>query len=153
MNVKYCYGDIIISCKIEKKLVLLKDCLNCQHYISHNLGNLYSNDDSEIPYFAMVECSSIDYPKATFVYFILDEISDSIKIGYSTNPENRLNALQTGCPHKLKLLFKYKCDKSMEKEFHNGFSTYKKSGEWFEYADEIKSWIETMGGAVCDDEK
>ena len=59
---------------------------------------------------------------------------DFYKIGHSSNPENRVKALQPGCPRKLFVMKKRKVGdaKKVERHLHNLFSYARRCGEWFE---------------------
>jgi predicted GIY-YIG superfamily endonuclease len=79
------------------------------------------------------------------VYLVADSMSNSIKIGISKDPAKRLKQLQTGHPHRLKLLHtlceeKYTA-KQAEALLHKRFWGYrtKSSGEWFNLPDELVS--------------
>lgn len=64
-----------------------------------------------------------------WVYFIFGD--DAIKIGYSTEPENRLKNLQTGCPRELHLVAKRRGSLRLEAYYKRKFRHLKKHGEWF----------------------
>jgi hypothetical protein len=70
------------------------------------------------------------------VYFILDEKSEAIKIGYTGNLDSRFSGIQTGNPNPLIILHTIECrsDKQaadLEKQLHNRFDHLRLSGEWF----------------------
>jgi hypothetical protein len=89
-----------------------------------------------------------------FVYFISafgEQHLKRIKIGYSRDPQDRLQKLQTGSPVKLELLGTVKCRddshaKSIEKLAHNIFHKQRRRGEWFhlsrKHVAQVKSLIE-----------
>ena len=69
-----------------------------------------------------------------FVYFIADEHPHFIKIGYSSkNPIDRMAALQTGSPLKLRLLAQIPGDIELERKLHRTFAPLRLHGEWFSY--------------------
>lgn len=83
---------------------------------------------------------SLDGDKLThqshFVYFILNEDSNAIKIGRAKDVDKRLNALQTSSPSKLKLLKSVQIEgkqaaNELEKSLHRKFSENRLVGEWF----------------------
>jgi hypothetical protein len=78
-------------------------------------------------------------PADLFVYFIRADEHGPIKIGHSTNVEKRLEQLQTGSSHPLRLLAKFKHDraKEIEKSLHSAFADLRLEGEWFEASDRI----------------
>jgi hypothetical protein len=55
----------------------------------------------------------------------------TVKIGYSTDPNKRLAALQTSNEKKLVLLATCPGDRNLEKLFHYEFRKWKIRGEWF----------------------
>jgi ribosome-associated translation inhibitor RaiA len=78
---------------------------------------------------------------AIYNYFILDEESKAVKIGWATNPYQRLEALQTSNPHQLVFLLIIKGSKELETQLHKLFSEDKIRGEWFHYSKNIKEYI------------
>lgn len=81
-----------------------------------------------------------------YVYFIPEREGSNVKIGYSKDPIARVKQLQTGHPTKLGLdgYFYYEDEEKAriaESNFHHKFSEYRKTGEWFEYSEEIKQFI------------
>lgn len=83
---------------------------------------------------------------STFVYFILNENTNTVKIGFSRNPDTRLNAFQTGTLDSLVILKTIAGNKSDEAAIHNRFSDYRvsKSREIFRYEGSLKSFIENL---------
>lgn len=77
----------------------------------------------------------------TKTYFILCEHSGMVKIGTSVDPEKRLCGLQTSNPFPLKII---KITELNERELHHRFHHHRKSGEWFEFSDEIKQFIASL---------
>lgn len=72
------------------------------------------------------------------LYFItsvenLDSDPRNVKIGISKNIERRIGQLQTGSPHKLKLMgyIEANNDKKLEKTLHKKYSNHRGIGEWF----------------------
>lgn len=63
------------------------------------------------------------------IYFI--KALNTVKIGYSANPEKRLKELQTGNSEKLELLLTIPGNKESEKAFHLYFDRARLNGEWF----------------------
>lgn len=74
-----------------------------------------------------------------FVYFIAG--SGAVKIGYSSKPNQRLQALQKSTPNSLTLLKAVPGTVADEKALHRRFATYQIRGEWFRHADELASYI------------
>lgn len=81
-----------------------------------------------------------------YVYFILSEHSKTVKIGYSSTPEKRLDSLQTGSPVQLKLIGKLQATKSDEASFHARYQKYRTHGEWFALPqDEVDAIVRDYG--------
>lgn len=75
-----------------------------------------------------------------FVYFIGSD--EAVKIGYSANPRWRLNTLQVGCPHQLKLLLAIPGTPTDERALQKKFSEARQRGEWFDLTPDIKKFLE-----------
>lgn len=73
------------------------------------------------------------------IYFI--QSKQYVKIGFSDNPESRLRDLQTGSPHKLKLLATMPGCYQTETELHKVFADRRINGEWFRYDGMLKECI------------
>lgn len=71
-------------------------------------------------------------PKKGHIYFIQVGESGPIKIGFSSNVDQRLRTLQTGHTEKLKLLHSQIGTKADEGRLHNRFRNIHIKGEWFE---------------------
>ena len=65
------------------------------------------------------------------VYFIKDESTGFVKIGYSDKPNKRLKSLQTSSANKLTLVHAVEGDKALESALHTRFATHRVRGEWF----------------------
>lgn len=65
------------------------------------------------------------------VYFIQAENGGPIKIGYSTDPEARVRALQPGHPERLVLRRSFPGGSLEEAALHRIFARYRLQGEWF----------------------
>jgi hypothetical protein len=63
------------------------------------------------------------------IYFI--KAKNTVKIGYSANPEKRIKELQTGNPEKLELLLTIPGNRETEAAFHTYFDRARLEGEWF----------------------
>jgi hypothetical protein len=79
------------------------------------------------------------------IYFIYDSVNNVVKIGKSHEESlySRLASLQTGNVTKLDLLGVMTGYTEKEAELHLKFDEYRIRGEWFEYNEEIKNYIET----------
>ena len=80
-----------------------------------------------------------------FVYFIQEEGTDHIKIGFSEkHPEGRLKDFQTGNSNKLNLLGYIEGTYKDESNLHYEFSEERGSGEWFESSPRLKERIKEL---------
>lgn len=77
------------------------------------------------------------------IYFARS-VNKHIKIGYSNNPEFRIDQLQTGCPTKLHLQATMSGCSKTESGLHELFSHLRVRGEWFRYDEELKWFIRTV---------
>lgn len=76
-----------------------------------------------------------------FIYFIQGESGGPIKIGYTTDLEQRLKTLQTGYPDRLDLLLAFPGKPKHEKAIHKQFEPYRLNGEWFRPTPEVMAKI------------
>ncbi len=73
------------------------------------------------------------------IYFL--KANNRIKIGYAIDPTQRIPSIQTSSPFDLEVLLIIDGNYDRERELHQKFETFRKSGEWFEYSEPIKSFI------------
>lgn len=66
------------------------------------------------------------------IYFIGKNWRGPVKIGFSTNPQKRLEQIQTGNPYKMRILYLAVGSFYMEKRLHKLFKKHRYQGEWFE---------------------
>jgi hypothetical protein len=76
-------------------------------------------------------------PQSGHVYLIENTVTGSLKIGFSRNPTQRLESLQTSCEHPLRLLGSFLGCQSDETSLHHEFDTLRLAGEWFHPSQEI----------------
>lgn len=74
-------------------------------------------------------------------YFVQSGVGGPIKIGVTTNIQNRLQSLATGSAEPLTLLGTLKGNH--ERRLHERFAACRKSGEWFEPAAELLAELST----------
>lgn len=77
--------------------------------------------------------------KASYIYIITNQIN-SVKIGFSVDPNKRVKQLQTGSSDKLELFWYTEISApihQIEKMIHKNLKHYKKVGEWFAIEPEI----------------
>lgn len=79
------------------------------------------------------------------IYFLLSEIHNAVKIGFTcSNIEERLKDYRNHSPYEYDLLKTIKGTMFQEKQLHKRFVRYKIRGEWFNYSDELKEFIEEI---------
>ena len=76
-----------------------------------------------------------------FIYFLRNEITRNIKIGFSMDVEKRIKDLQTSNDSELKLLKYVKGTLKQEKAIHIAFSYLNLRGEWFRSSRELLTYI------------
>ena len=78
-----------------------------------------------------------------YVYFVSWGEKDSpVKIGWSVDPERRLQGLQVSFPYELKILGVIPGIKALEKEIHGKFRREHLRGEWFSPSGALSQLIE-----------
>jgi hypothetical protein len=88
------------------------------------------------------------------VYFVQDELTGYIKIGYAANIPSRVSTLRIGNPHGVRLVGVLNGWKREEQALHDRFREYQRSGEWFRPARRLVEFIlalppyEDQGGAA-----
>jgi hypothetical protein len=75
------------------------------------------------------------------IYFVQAEVGGLLKIGFSTDPSDRLRHLQTGSPERLVLLHVMAGTPAIERWLHERFAHLRVHGEWFFPANELISLI------------
>ena len=94
--------------------------LSAKEYVSENWEN----------------APTVDKP----VYFIVDQEAMAVKIGVADSPEDRLQELQHGNPHRLRLARVISGGGyRLEGELHRRFAKYALTTEWFRLTDAIMS--------------
>jgi hypothetical protein len=70
-----------------------------------------------------------------------------VKIGFTTDVEERLRTLQTGNPKELNIQGLFNGDRDTEKELHELFEAFHVRGEWYRYCTPfvqlMTEWIES----------
>jgi len=80
--------------------------------------------------------------KDTIVYFIRS--GDLIKIGYTSDLEERKSTLQTNNPTIIEVLKTIPGGRPEEQQLHEKFAKLNKTGEWFYAAQELLDFINTI---------
>ena len=72
-------------------------------------------------------------PTGLHLYVVQSHVTGAVKIGRSNCPEKRLEQLQTGSPHRLRLLAVYEGRGDQEPSVHRSVAQHrlKRDGEWF----------------------
>lgn len=78
----------------------------------------------------------------SYTYFVCQ--GDFVKIGATSNPERRINGLQTGFPDPLEVLVVVHSNVISESQGHLRFAHLRASGEWFRAEPELLDFIETL---------
>ena len=87
-----------------------------------------------------------------WVYLIHIEGTTYYKIGFAKSIKNRLNQMQTGCPHKMKVVAKvhHSNARSYESLIHRIVRDRNIRGEWFDlddnYLAQAKKWFKSDTG-------
>ena len=88
-------------------------------------------------------------PQAHFVYFILNEDSNAIKIGRAKDLANRMKALQTSSPTRLRLIKLVQIEgveeaQKLEQSLHKKFNDIRLTGEWFKAEATLLEYISQL---------
>ena len=75
------------------------------------------------------------------VYVLLRRDVALVKIGVSTNVKQRISSFRRASGGNLELLHHFPGVREDEQALHRRFAAYRKDGEWFAYARELKQWI------------
>jgi hypothetical protein len=80
---------------------------------------------------------------AVYVIQPLTGHGNMVKIGYSIDPDKRINDLQTGSASLLSLRHCFRRgSQKMESGIHDTYSEFRHRGEWFRYTGHLRSIIE-----------
>lgn len=88
---------------------------------------------------AFADCKARD-----FVYFVRDESSGLVKIGYSYDVDLRLRSLQGQSSAPLKLILCMRGNRELEQRTHRVFAAYRHHGEWFERKGMLDQFISDL---------
>lgn len=80
----------------------------------------------------------------TFVYFIHDPVSDTVKIGKATDVNHRLSSLRVGTTSKLTIAAVVPGDERYEAALHEAFDEYHVSGEWYRNEGRLRRLLEVL---------
>jgi hypothetical protein len=66
------------------------------------------------------------------VYFLQNERTLAIKVGFTTNVKGRVRTLRTASPDRLRLLGVVPGDQGVERQVHRNLAAHRLAGEWFD---------------------
>lgn len=78
------------------------------------------------------------------VYFIREHGTDRMKIGFSTQPHDRILALQTSSGARLELFAVIEGTMADEKALHERFARFRVRGEWFRIRGQFKEYLRAL---------
>ena len=82
--------------------------------------------------------------ESEYIYVVGNKKESVCKIGYSKDPFKRIKSIQTGCPFKLHIFLIIRGNRTIEKQLHRKYKSYKHTGEWFKYEKDLKTSIENI---------
>jgi DNA-binding XRE family transcriptional regulator len=119
------------------------------------LGTLYNVLGSNTKEISKKVICGLYFPKAiallfsvyltkskVMIYFI--KHTEYVKIGYTNKIKLRLSTLQVSCPVKLEVLALIEGNREDEIKYQKMFMHLSTSGEWFNYTNELLSFIEKL---------
>ena len=87
--------------------------------------------------------------RSGFIYFILSEKFNAVKIGFTRNNiEQRLKDAATWYPYDYDMIKMIEGTMIDERMIHRRFVKDKLRGEWFNYSDELKEYIENLENSL-----
>jgi predicted GIY-YIG superfamily endonuclease len=133
----------IVSIRVQKSLTIQAICAWLKTWASPNAklvtaGNrIHSLDGEKLAH------------QAHFIYFILNQDSNAIKIGRTKDLAKRMKALQTSNPATLKLIKSVqvegeKAAQDLEQSLHKQFSEMRLAGEWFKAEANLLRYISQL---------
>ena len=80
-----------------------------------------------------------------YIYFLLSDKHNALKIGFTRNNlKQRLKDYFTHTPYDYDVLGAIKGTMMDERILHRRFVRYKIRGEWFNYSDELREYVEKV---------
>jgi hypothetical protein len=133
----------LVTIRAQKSLTIQAICAWLKTWASPNVkiitpGNrIHSLDGDKLAH------------QAHFVYFILNQDSNAIKIGRARDLTKRMKALQTSSPAKLKLLKSVQVEggkeaQELEQSLHRQFNEIRLAGEWFKAEASLLEYISQL---------
>ncbi|MEQ8969764.1 MAG: GIY-YIG nuclease family protein [Coleofasciculus sp. C1-SOL-03] len=133
----------LVTIRAQKSLTIQAICAWCKTWACPNAKLITPGNRTH----------SIDGDKlahqAHFIYFILNEDSNAIKIGRAKDLTKRMNALQTSSPAKLRLIKSVQVEgrkeaHELEKSLHKQFNEIRLAGEWFKAEPSLLGYINQL---------
>jgi|ERR1043166_932612 hypothetical protein len=107
-------------------------------------------DDGDEPFDSGADVVESGFlPSGPVVYFLQAQTGGPIKIGWSSDIKQRLDALQPGCPYPLNVLLCVRGSFADEQLLHQKFARFRLHGEWFEAAEEVLKYILSVRSKRC----
>lgn len=74
-----------------------------------------------------------------YVYLLIDELSNYLKIGVSIDVNTRLSGIQSSCPYEIYCIDSFICRNPYNEEalLHKKFDYLRHRGEWFKFDEDI----------------
>lgn len=79
---------------------------------------------------------------AKYLYFIA--CGDAVKVGVSSDPENRMKELRAGAPGPLRIVAKFEQRGRDEGALHKRIAHLRLYGEWFRHTEEVDALIREL---------
>jgi hypothetical protein len=138
----------LVNCSFAKYFCRAKDCLN-----KPALGDLFCSSCLSDRKQAKNNPNKITALPLGYVwiYFIIIDGLEPIKIGKTADIEQRMSSLSVGCPNDLKLLAKFAAPHHVEPLLHAIFSDEHVKGEWFNPCKDLLSMIERINNGNIPD--
>jgi DNA-binding XRE family transcriptional regulator len=75
------------------------------------------------------------------IYFL--KANDRIKIGYTHDPADRISQIKTSSPYELEVVLLIDGNRDEERELHDRFRDLRRFGEWFQFDEPLRNYIES----------
>lgn len=85
-------------------------------------------------------------PHVGVIYAVQGQPGSPVKIGYTANDDVsfRLATLQTGNPHQLRVILRYRGTMREEKAIHRFLAADRLLGEWFQWSDRLDGFLKRL---------
>lgn len=98
--------------------------------------------EQEVEAAASTIASHIRAISETVVYFIVFAGNAYVKIGYTSNPQKRLDTIATSAPGSVRLYYVTPGGRDLEAKLHQQFAEDRLNREWFAFSKAIRAWID-----------